>query len=353
MIKQKEKVAVIGAGITGLLAAYMIVKRGFPVTVFDRQPFPPLNASSIAGGMLAPYSEIENMPYAYAEAGLSGINIWKEILADKPDVFFRQEGSLIVAHRDDQYMIERFAQHLDSAGEPWEHVGKDTIETLEPDLHRFQQGIYLPREAHIHPLQAMEALGECLKKKGMEILQQDIMPQGLLNDFDRVVDCRGYAAEAQDPDLRGIKGEIILIRAENFRLLRPVRLMHPRYPLYIIPRPDNVFAVGATAIESAGDDQLVCVRSALELLSAVYSLNDNLAYARVLSLSSGIRPAYPDNLPRIKISEEGRYIQCNGLFRHGYLLSPVIGKCVAHYLETGEQDEFFPLFSGRFNHALR
>ncbi len=352
MTKQKEKVAVIGAGVTGLLTACMIARKGFPVTVFDRQPFPPLNASSIAGGMLAPFSEIETMPFAYAEAGLNGIKIWKEILADKPDVFFRQEGSLIVAHRDDQYMIERFMRHLDSAGELWKRVDRKSIEMLEPDLHRFDQGIYLPREAHIHPLQAMEALGAYLIKKSIKILQRNVTPQDLLGDFERVVDCRGYAAEASDPDLRGIKGEIILIQTENFRLRRPVRLMHPRYPLYIIPRPDNVFAVGATAIESAGGDQLVCVRSALELLSAVYSLNDNIAYARVLNMSSGIRPTYPDNLPRLTISENGRYIRCNGLFRHGYLLSPVIGKCVAHYLETGEQDEFFPLFSGRFNHAL-
>ena len=353
MIKQKEKVAVIGAGITGLLTACMIARREFSVTVFDKQPFPPVNASSIAGGMLAPCSEIETMPFSYVEAGLAGIEIWKEILGNNSAVYFKQDGSLIIAHRDDQHMMERFARHLDSAGGQWERVDRARIKLLEPDLGRFDQGIYLPREAHILPLQALEALGGYLVEKGMRILQKDVKPEDLLEDFDKVVDCRGYDAETDDHELRGVKGEIILIRAENFKLQRPVRLMHPRYPLYIIPRPDNIFAVGATAIESAGDDGLVCIRSALELLSAVYSLNENIAYARVLDMSSGIRPAYPDNLPRIKISENGRYVRCNGLFRHGYLLSPVMGRCVARYLETGEQDEFFLLFSGRFNHALR
>jgi glycine oxidase len=183
------------------------------------------------------------------------------------------------------------------------------------------------------------------------MIKQEAQPEELMLDYDWVIDCRGYAPQF-DQDLRGIKGEILLIRNLEFFLKRPVRLMHPRYPLYIVPRPDHVFAVGATAIENADeDDGLVMLRSAMELMSACYSLHPSFGESKVLEMSSGIRAAYQDNLPRIIIDGEKRYIRNNGLFRHGYLLSPIIARCISHYIETGEENDDFSLFSGRYNHA--
>jgi NADPH-dependent glutamate synthase beta subunit-like oxidoreductase len=44
-VTKNEKVAVVGAGPTGLTAAYFLAKKGYAVTVFE--------AASVAGGMLA------------------------------------------------------------------------------------------------------------------------------------------------------------------------------------------------------------------------------------------------------------------------------------------------------------
>lgn len=95
---------------------------------------------------------------------------------------------------------------------------------------------------------------------------------------------------------------------------------------------------------------------ALRMLGAIaarqhYSLHPSFGEAKVLDMSSGIRAAYNDNLPRIIIDGDKRYIRSNGLFRHGYLLSPIMARCIAHYIETGEENEDFLLFSGRYNHA--
>ena len=117
---------------------------------------------------------------------------------------------------------------------------------------------------------------------GGQILHEDVNADDLKADaaYDWVIDCRGYV-EGQDRDLRGIKGEILLLENREFTLQRPVRLMHPRYPLYIIPRPDNVFAVGASVIENSGeDDGLVFLRSAMELMSAAYSLHPSFGEAK-------------------------------------------------------------------------
>lgn len=345
-----KKIAVIGAGISGLLAACMNAEKGYQVTIFEKQDFPPVNPSTIAGGMMAPYSEIDTLPLNFVNAGVKGIDMWKAMLDDGADFVFSKEGSLFVAHPADEVYLDRFVHHLHSVSGSWQWVNEKEICALEPDLRsRFSKGIYIPEEAHLVPLLALEALFKKFISLNGEMIRQEAQPDELMLDYDWVIDCRGYAPQF-DQNLRGIKGEILLIRNLEFSLTRPVRLMHPRYPLYIVPRPDHVFAVGATAIENADeDDGLVMLRSAMELMSACYSLHPSFGESKVLDMSSGIRAAYQDNLPRIIIDGEKRYIRSNGLFRHGYLLSPIMARCIAHYIETGEENEDFLLFSGRLN----
>ena len=117
-----------------------------------------------------------------------------------------------------------------------------------------------------------------------------------------MIDCRGLSARDTQPELRGVKGELILIETDEVKLARPVRLIHPRWPLYVIPREDNLFMLGATSIEA--EDTGVSVRSALELLGAAYAVHPAFAEARIVEFGSGLRPAFPDNLPRITHRQE-------------------------------------------------
>ena len=149
-----------------------------------------------------------------------------------------------------------------------------------------------------------------------------------------VIDCRGLAARDTQPDLRGVKGELILIETDEVELSRPVRLIHPRWPLYVIPREDNRFMLGATSIEA--EDTGVSVRSALELLGAAYAVHPAFAEARIVEFGSGLRPAFPDNLPRIAI--DAQRIAVNGLYRHGFLLAPALAELTLAYVERGEID---------------
>src|SRR4029078_7182496 len=99
-------------------------------------------------------------------------------------------------------------------------------------------------------------------------------------------------------------------------LARPVRLIHPRWPLYVIPREDNLFMLGATSIEA--EDTGVSLRPALELLGAAYAVHPAFGEARIVEFGSGLRPAFPDNLPRIGIC--GSRITGNRLLPHGLLV---------------------------------
>jgi glycine oxidase len=112
------------------------------------------------------------------------------------------------------------------------------------------------------------------------------------------------------------------VHAPEVKLSRPVRLIHPRYPLYIAPKPDGVFVIGATEIES-DDTSPASVRSSLELLSAAYSVHKGFGEARILEINAQIRPTLPDNLPAIRLHGD-RTMQINGLYRHGFLIAPAM-----------------------------
>ena len=48
-----KKIAVIGAGITGITTAYQLMKKGYDVTVFDKQKYAAMETSYANGGQLS------------------------------------------------------------------------------------------------------------------------------------------------------------------------------------------------------------------------------------------------------------------------------------------------------------
>ena len=320
-------VTVVGAGIAGLTTALALSEGGAPVTVIERSSSLGADACSrYAGGMLAPWCEAESAEPLVTRLGQEALTYWPR---HHPETV--QRGSLVLAPARDAPDLERFArrtsehERLDAAG----------IAALEPDLEgRFGAGLFFPREAHLDPRRALAGLAETLTQRGVAIRfgeTADVTAPGR----DLIADCRGYAGTDRLPDLRGVKGEMLILRCPAISLSRPVRLLHPRFPLYVVPRGNGVFMLGATMVES-GERHRVTARSVVELLSAAYTLHPAFAEAEILEMGADARPAFPDNLPRIR--HHGGIVAVNGLFRHGFLLSPALGRRAADFILHGIQD---------------
>jgi glycine oxidase len=321
----QSPVSVIGAGIAGAWHALLLASSGRSVTLHERSDADMTQSTSHwAGGMLAPYCEAEATEPVIVRLGLRSLKLWRDYFPDTPF-----NGSLVVAHARDRADFERFArltsghQRLDAAG----------IAAIEPSLEgRFREGLFYPDEGHVEPRRILPEIHARIRAAGGQIeFNSDAEPERLDGI---VIDCRGLAARNDQPELRGVKGELILIETDEVELKRPVRLIHPRFPLYVIPREDHRFMLGATSLEteSAG----VSVRSALELLGAAYAVHPAFGEARILEFGSGLRPAFPDNLPRIAIDNDR--IAVNGLYRHGFLLAPALAELTLGYIERGTID---------------
>ena len=321
-----EPVAVVGAGVAGTWHALLFAEAGFTVTLYDSGDATLRSATSFwAGGMLAPDCESETAEPVVTRLGRRSIALWREQLPDTP-----LNGSLVVAHPRDRADFDRFARLAPGH----ERVGTEALAALEPSLAgRFREALFFPNEGHVEPRRVLPTLHTDLARRGVSLrFDTRVHPR----DLDGlVIDCRGLAARDVFPDLRGVKGETIVIKTREMTLSRPVRLIHPRWPLYIVPRPDGRFLVGATTIES--EDTGVSVRSALELLSAAYALHPTFGEARIVETGAGLRPALPDHAPRIRI--DGRRIAVNGLYRHGFLLAPALAEMTLHYVRDGTTDD--------------
>lgn len=320
-------ISVIGAGIAGTWQALLFAKAGCKVTLYERSDASMTQATGHwAGGMLAPYCEGETAEYLITRLGLRSLDLWRDAL---PQAQFN--GSLVVAHARDRADIVRFSR---LAGQH-KRISADEIAEFEPALAgRFPGALFFPQEGHLDPRRALPALHETLRASGVAIEFKSAAAPADLDGM--VIDCRGIAARDTCAGLRGVKGEIIIVETAEIALSRPVRLVHPRWPLYIVPRADNRFLIGATSIES--DDERVSVRSALELLTGAYAVHPAFGEARIVDLGAALRPAFPDNLPRVTVDDSR--ITVNGLYRHGFLLAPAVAEVtVAHVLGERTDNE--------------
>ncbi|MEO6260481.1 MAG: FAD-dependent oxidoreductase [Thermoanaerobaculia bacterium] len=323
-------VGVVGGGVVGSVVALEAIRLGWSVTLFDA-PDASLRCSNTAAGMLSPCAELETADSDLFNLGVRSLEQWPSLLRTLPEpVFFRREGSLLTAHAGDGTSLRRLLDLMDrKTGQRFAPVAPEALQVLEPQWSMRGEVYYLPNEGQIDSQGFLAAATRLFAHSG--VLHRAVasrvgphavdLQDGTHHPFDWVFDCRGLGAKTDLADLRGVRGEMIWVHAPGVGLRRPLRLMHPRYRMYLVPRPDDVYLVGATEIESE-DRSPLSVRSALELLSALFSIHSAFAEARIIRSDVNLRPAFPDNRPRVE--QVDGLTRINGMFRHGFLIAPAL-----------------------------
>ena len=367
-----SRIAVAGAGVAGRLLAFQLARLGHEVEVFDLAPDgaapegqrPHPAAAFTAAGMLSPLAELDHAPADIAERGWRSLDLWPGIVAAlgpqyRTPALFRLNGSMLVAHPGDSGAAMRVLSRMKAANAraarerlhdvseredpttlqvrgPAEKppqrdpqaLTRDALAALEPALTPGLHGWLLPGEGQVDTTRLLPALvAESPRVRwhwGQRVTQVEphlvhVAGRPPLN-VDFAVDTRGLGARGTLP-LRGVRGELLWLHAPGLDLRRPVRCIHARHRVYLVPRHGDIVIVGATEIDSE-DTSPVSVRSTIELLSAARSIAPQLAEARIVRLDTHLRPATPDQRPHLHC--EPGLIRINGLFRHGFLLAPAL-----------------------------
>ncbi len=331
---------IIGGGLLGRVATFVLVNAGFDVTVYEKtSPNPPIGQRRSAGfssaGMLSPLSEKESGGKEVFDLGNRSMALWPIINKLVKDILgvgvgLRIQGNIFVSQNQDLAFSDRLFEKLCYEKNL---ISPDTIKKIEPCLDHNLRCWLVENEGQIDPLLAMKNLYLASIKNSStgranwlfnsnvnHVEGTTIFVDEKKNEFDWVFDFRGIGAK--EIGIRGVRGEIfVLLPPKNFILNHPIRLIHPRVKIYIVPKVNGEIIVGATELE-VEDYSPVSVRSTLELLNAAQIILPELNEARIKYSDVNLRPASEDNLPVHFTNTKTTYI--NGLFRHGWLLAPAL-----------------------------
>lgn len=349
--KPTLRVAIAGGGLLGRLSAWRLLREGVDVSLFEagslsRCP----GAARTAAAMISPLSEVVDSERLIYDMGIRGLSLWPlwNQQLSKP-IHYCASGSLVVAHSQDASQLHQFAEKLrhhlspdekdqtraqdhkrESSTQDWQWLDSQQLKDIEPELSHFHRALHLKPEAYLDNHALLDQLLVEIERLGgiaQQYSEVENLTSGHLSidgkdhSFDCVIDCRGLGAKDAIKDLRGVRGEVLWVKTKEVQLQRPIRFMHPKYKLYVVPKPDHQYIIGATEIESE-DLSPMSLRSNLELSSALYSLHPAFSEARITATDVNLRPALMDHRPRL-CAEPG-LIRANGLYRHGYLLAPVV-----------------------------
>lgn len=353
------KAGIVGAGIMGRLLAFNLVNAGWNVSLFDQNSADDkgshnYSCSMVAAGLLTPTSELDKSEKLIFDLGQAALDthlppIVSQLSAVTDPIYFQRNGTLTLAHPNDHAEVTHFIGRISRCLQNWhsrssandnlyQKITQTDITQLEPEITKFYQGYYFPHEGHIDSQMLFYALSDYLKTQQVSCYNNAMIEtvepfkislNNAVQKFDMVFDCRGLGAKSSFNDLRGVRGELIWLHAPDVNITRPIRFLHPRYSLYIVPRAQNIYLVGASEIE-AEDFDAITVQSSLELLTAAYYVHSGFAQARILQSVTQCRPTLSHHLPRVKASKG--LIAINGLYRHGYLIAPSIAADVLQWL---------------------
>ena len=207
------RIRVVGAGIVGLTTALEFARAGCVVEVVERRQAPGRGCSFYAGGMIAPWCEAETAEQIVTELGTEALTYWTETVPVAV-----QAGSLVIAPARDQPDLIRCGKR--TTRHQW--LGRDSLAALEPELGgRFESALFFPAEAHLDPRAAVTALVALLVALPNVTFHYETDVRTLPAAAGWTIDCRGLAARDELLDLRGVRGEMVVLRTREIDFARP------------------------------------------------------------------------------------------------------------------------------------
>lgn len=337
-----KKIAIVGSGLMGRVLVLTLLQHDPSITIdlFERdQQDGNTCCGYAAAGMLAPFAEMAIADKRVFDWGEQSVTLWAALLdlMGNRSQILKQSGTLIVAHSQDEgdfHHVTNIIRYRCRDKDAIATYDKQALSQFEPELnaeHFHRQFLHFAKEAHIHVPQFFTLSSDYLRQHPQIVWHQNCEVNTLQPYFiqqadntmryDCVFDCRGLGAKADLANLYGIRGEACIIFAPDIHLRHVIRLVHPRYPLYVVPYGDGHYYVGATSI--VGEDiSPISVQSLMTLLSALFVIDKRFAEARIIKTISHCRPSSDNDLP-IHTHQPG-LVRLNGLSRHGYLTAPIL-----------------------------
>lgn len=360
-------VAVIGGGIIGLSVAWQLLRRGYGVTVFERESAPH-GASWASAGMLAPNSEVGFEEEPFLRVALASMKLYprflQELNADSGKKLAVEScGSLMVAFdRDDTERIRRLFDFRVELGLPVEWLNGREARAKEPLLSpKVTAAVWLPDDGQVNNRHVVDALRIAVVSRGGALrkgvtatavrtsanhITHVRTSDGVAERASRVVVAAGCwsnriegVPEDMRPPVRPVKGQVVSLRmSEDFGFEHMVRAPD----VYLLPKNDGRLVVGATQ-EEMGFDTSPTAGGVFKLLERAWEAMPSIYDLAIESIDVGLRPGSRDNEPIVGATPIDNLYYATGHFRHGILLAPVTAYELCDLIDGKEMSPYMTL----------
>jgi glycine oxidase len=355
-----SRVQVVGGGVIGLACAWDLSRNGHEVTVVAPAPGRD-GASWVAAGMLAPVTEAQFGESALTRLLVEGAGRWPAFATELEDatghtIDYDTAGTVTVAlNSSDRASLDDLLAYQHTLGLEAHRRSASECRALIPELSpTLRGGIEVPGDHHVDNRALLGALVEACRRGGVTFVEGTVgalaggaagpalaLADGRWLRPDLVVLAAGAGIRAIDglagaglPSVRPVKGHILRLGPADGAtgtpspfLNRTVRgIVHGR-SVYLVPRRDGSVVVGAT-VEERGSDTAVRVGAVHELLSDARAIVPGLDELELVEAATGLRPATPDNMPRIGWTALDGVVAAVGHYRNGVLLAPLTAAAV-------------------------
>lgn len=332
----RQRVAILGAGIIGLLTACLLLQRGIRVLLIDRKA-PARAASWAGGGIVSPL-----YPWRYPDAVTALADGAQQAHAELAVALRRETGVdpqytdcglLMLAPTEKQAALDWCRRHRRRVV----HYGAAGLALLQPGLAgEIREGFWMPEIGNVRNprlLQAllafvsMHPLAETQWHVDVTLRADDADAQLQVNgtrvDCDAILVAAGaWSAALLQPfgirlPVQPVRGQMLLF-APQPGLLRRIVLRDGRY---LIPRRDGRIIAGST-LEYTGFDASITESARNSLLESAVAMLPALRDACIEQQWAGLRPGSPSGIPFIDQVPGTRVFVNAGHFRNGLVLAP-------------------------------
>lgn len=286
------KIAIIGAGFSGLALCYYLSKLKIQPTLFDANKE---NTSAISSGLLHPYSGKHCRRTLFAtECMLKSTELITEIEESLNKKISERSGILRAAILDSQLIDYKHASELYEDALWWDRERCLKEIPYLPALG----GLFIKSGISVYTREYLEGLKIASQNLGAHFEIKEILDLTELSSFDVIIACTGSKTSKLFPSLplSYVKGQIIELAWPNNIAPLPYSLVSNGY-ITMHPSKNSCY-VGAT-YERGFQDSLPDLSATKELHERAKQLLPILKNAEVLSCKAGIRAFSPNNITPI------------------------------------------------------